>query len=180
MVDRSSPDSEERCPTCGRTDYEEAHVRMRCRDPWHADDHLRAKKPPPSSAVSSEPSYLSRQLHLIADRLFERRIDDGPTEAGLLRAAAAEIDRLRTSAQGAPDLERIFDRIGTRLNNALCEMKPGYDDSIVGFNEAWDIMRAVFKDEIAKASSVSSTHSNTAAEMHASGRTKAGNDIGGI
>jgi hypothetical protein len=25
-------------------------------------------------------------------------------------------------------------------------MKPGYDDSIVGFNEAWDIMREAFAD----------------------------------
>lgn len=49
------------------------------------------------------------------------------------------------------EIQRIFDRISTRLNNALCEMKPGYDDSIVGFNEAWDIVRAVFKDELAKA-----------------------------
>jgi hypothetical protein len=32
--------------------------------------------------------------------------------------------------------------LDSRLNNYLCEMKPGYDDSIVGFNEAWDIMRA--------------------------------------
>lgn len=31
--------------------------------------------------------------------------------------------------------------IDTRMNNHLCEMKEGYDDSIVGFNEAWDIMR---------------------------------------
>lgn len=33
------------------------------------------------------------------------------------------------------------DSLGTRLNNRLCEMKEGYDDSIVGFNEAWDIVR---------------------------------------
>jgi hypothetical protein len=51
------------------------------------------------------------------------------------------------------ELERIFDRVSTRLNNVLCEMKPGYDDSIVGFNEAWDVMRAVFKDELTKATS---------------------------
>lgn len=35
-------ETDERCPTCSRTDYEDAHVRMRCRDPWHADAHLRA------------------------------------------------------------------------------------------------------------------------------------------
>ena len=48
------------------------------------------------------------------------------------------------------DLKRVFDKISTRLNNVLCEMKPNYDDSIVGFNEAWDIMRAVFNGELAK------------------------------
>lgn len=45
-------------------------------------------------------------------------------------------------------LERVFDRLGTRLNNVLCEMKPDHDDSIVGFNEAWDVMRAIFKEEL--------------------------------
>lgn len=35
-------------------------------------------------------------------------------------------------------------RIDTRLNDYLCEMKPGCDDSIVGFNEAWDEVRKVF------------------------------------
>jgi hypothetical protein len=54
------------------------------------------------------------------------------------------------------DLERIFDRVSASLNDALCEMKPGYDDSIVGFNEAWDVMRAIFKDELAKATTLSS------------------------
>ena len=41
------------------------------------------------------------------------------------------------------DLTRIKDQIDTRLNDCLCEMKPGYDDSVVGFNEAWDIVRKV-------------------------------------
>ena len=45
-------------------------------------------------------------------------------------------------------LERLNQRIGTRLNNWLVEMKPGHDDSIVGFNEAWDIVREVFKEEL--------------------------------
>jgi len=45
-------------------------------------------------------------------------------------------------------IAKIKDRIDCRLNNYLCEMKPDYDDSITGFNEAWDIVRAVFKEEI--------------------------------
>jgi len=46
------------------------------------------------------------------------------------RLAAAERER-----------DALRDRINTRLNNYLCEMKPGYNDSITGFNEAWDIVR---------------------------------------
>lgn len=48
------------------------------------------------------------------------------------------------------ELERISDRIYTRLNNALCEMKPNYDDSITGFNEAWAIISLFFEEEIKK------------------------------
>jgi len=50
--------------------------------------------------------------------------------------------------EGVSDLERILDRLSTRLNDALCEMKPSHDDSICGFNEAWDIMRKLFKEEM--------------------------------
>lgn len=35
----------------------------------------------------------------------------------------------------------IREGLALRLNDALCEMKPGWDDSMVGFNEAWDIVR---------------------------------------
>ena len=48
-------------------------------------------------------------------------------------------------------LERAKRRIDTRLNDVLCEMKPDYDDSIVGFNEAWDIVRKIMNEEIARA-----------------------------
>ncbi len=41
---------------------------------------------------------------------------------------------------------RLKSTIDLRLNNYLCEMKPGYDDSIVGFNEAWDIISKVFEE----------------------------------
>ena len=46
--------------------------------------------------------------------------------------------------------KHLKERIDTRLNNVLCEMKEGYDDSIVGFNEAWDEVRKIFADEPAK------------------------------
>jgi hypothetical protein len=44
-------------------------------------------------------------------------------------------------------LANLKSRLDTRLNVCLCNMKPGHDDSIVGFNEAWNIMSAVFEDE---------------------------------
>lgn len=46
-------------------------------------------------------------------------------------------------------LERLKDKIDTQLNNCLCEMKEGYDDSITGFNEAWDIIRKIFDEALA-------------------------------
>lgn len=45
-------------------------------------------------------------------------------------------------------IKRLKDRIDLRLNNYLCEMKEGYDDSITGFNEAWDLVRKAFGEEL--------------------------------
>ena len=45
-------------------------------------------------------------------------------------------------------IQKMKDRIDARLNDYLCEMKPNYDDSITGFNEAWDIVRDILKEEI--------------------------------
>lgn len=43
-------------------------------------------------------------------------------------------------------LERIKSTLDYRLNEYLCDMKEGYDDSIVGFNEAWDIVRKTLEE----------------------------------
>lgn len=51
------------------------------------------------------------------------------------------------------DLERLKNRFDTIFNNVLCDMKPGWDDSIEGFNKAWDIARDIFKEEIGRAQS---------------------------
>jgi hypothetical protein len=61
--------------------------------------------------------------------------------------AADEIERLRAAPVAA--LMRIKNRIDIRLNDHLCGMECGYDDSIVGFNEAWDLVRAILKEELA-------------------------------
>lgn len=38
----------------------------------------------------------------------------------------------------------LKEKLDTRLNDHLSEMKPNFDDSIAGFNEAWDIVRKLF------------------------------------
>lgn len=45
-------------------------------------------------------------------------------------------------------LEVVKWRIDVRLNDHLCEMKEGYDDSITGFNEAWSVVSKVFEEEL--------------------------------
>lgn len=42
---------------------------------------------------------------------------------------------------------RVKDRIDITLNAYLCDMKPDHDDSITGFNEAWDIVRKLLTKE---------------------------------
>lgn len=52
------------------------------------------------------------------------------------------------SYETADVLRRLAARMSTRLNNHLCEMQEGYDDSVVGFNEAWEIASATIKEAI--------------------------------
>lgn len=44
-------------------------------------------------------------------------------------------------------LKRVKASLDFRLNDHLVDMKPNYDDSIVGFNEAWDIIRKFFEEQ---------------------------------
>lgn len=54
-------------------------------------------------------------------------------------------------ADQSMELLRLKNRIDSILNNVLCDMKPGFDDSIQGFNKAWDIVRDIFQEEIDRA-----------------------------
>jgi hypothetical protein len=49
---------------------------------------------------------------------------------------------------GGGELAEFKRRIEIRLNAQLCEMEEGYDDSIVGFNEAWSIVRGLLAEMI--------------------------------
>lgn len=44
------------------------------------------------------------------------------------------------------ELIKLKDRLDLRLNNTLIEMDEGWDDSIIGFNDAWDVVRRFFED----------------------------------
>ncbi|TAJ89696.1 hypothetical protein [Reyranella sp.] len=46
-------------------------------------------------------------------------------------------------------IRHLKQRIDYRLNDHLCDMKEGWDDSVTGFNEAWDVVRAVLDDSSA-------------------------------
>lgn len=46
--------------------------------------------------------------------------------------------------------KQIHADLALRFNNHLCEMKENHDDSITGFNEAWDVMRTYFDEELPK------------------------------
>jgi hypothetical protein len=59
-------------------------------------------------------------------------------------------DRIDVAAPTAPPLDDMRSRLSYRLNDHLCEMKPDHDDSIAGFNEAWDVVRNFFDDEAAR------------------------------
>ena len=50
------------------------------------------------------------------------------------------------SSARADAVRVVKDRIDLRMNNHLIEMREGYDDSITGFNEAWDVVRSVLAD----------------------------------
>jgi hypothetical protein len=56
----------------------------------------------------------------------------------------------RERSAGEVDLRRLKDRIDFILNNVLCDMKPGWDDSIEGFNKAWNIVRDILDEEIGR------------------------------
>jgi hypothetical protein len=70
------------------------------------------------------------QMKAAALRLAERLTAQSGT-------CQKDIGDLRKSLAGAVD---------ERLNEHLIEMKPEEDDSITGFNAAWDIVREVFKE----------------------------------
>ena len=96
---------------------------------------LGAGKPP---AAIAGPSLLRPAEQLKAAPPLGLTAEEMREDFGTKLAAA------RIAAKDA--VRDLRNRISTRLNNHLCEMQEGMDDSIVGFNEAWDIVRAAFDE----------------------------------
>ena len=51
------------------------------------------------------------------------------------------------------ELKMLKNAIDARMESYLVEMRPDYDDSVTGFNEAWDIVRKFFAERIEKGTS---------------------------
>ena len=112
-----------------------------------------------AEAIRGTSTVLARPMDvtaLIAELRNEKEsIFRHPDIDGLCERAADALDRLArpmdadtalSSREARPiDVQRIKDAIDTRINDLLCETKPGYDDSIVGINDAWGIVRKVFE-----------------------------------
>lgn len=49
------------------------------------------------------------------------------------------------------ELQHLKDRFDRIFNSVLCDMRPGWDDSIEGFNKAWDVAHDILDDEIRRA-----------------------------
>lgn len=106
------------------------------------------------------------EIEAAATALYSRRFDRMQSVGGVLvdhhaaRNACVEDAKVVLTAAAAvrpaqaytegwySGLAKMKERLDVRLNNCLCEMKPDYDDSIVGFNEAWDIVRKSFSEAI--------------------------------
>jgi hypothetical protein len=54
-------------------------------------------------------------------------------------------DKIELTNAGLQFLKSRIDRI---FNEILVDMKPGWDDSVEGFNKAWRVIDEIFKDEI--------------------------------
>lgn len=103
----------------------------------HADDPRREILVRIGDAIREAQDLAKRtsvQAARTSDPIAERMYAKSPAQAA-------------GGGEGWPEqMRRLKYAIDHHLNDALCEMKPDYDDSMTGFNEAWDIVRKLFAD----------------------------------
>jgi hypothetical protein len=112
----------------------------------HAIEHDRSGE----AASRPAPAARGEELRAAAERVCWYDWSDNDRDA----VQAIEALRKALASRPAPqaqiaEMTRLKDRIDHRLNNHLCEMKEGYDDSITGFNEAWTIVSRAFGEATA-------------------------------
>lgn len=115
---------------------------------WH---HGWATTPSPLPSSGELGKAIVRLLEYASHMDSDANADDA--EPNLRKDIEAVCAAARPSSGEVVALERLKFSIDARLNAVLCEMKPDYDDSIVGFNEAWDIVRKAFEEHIERAAS---------------------------
>lgn len=103
------------------------------------------------AAIKAEQSRVPPDREALARRVIQMRatMSEHGATGPWIDLADDVIAALRIPAPGAgawreEERRRIKDGLDFRLNERLCEMKPNWDDSITGFNDAWDIVRAYF------------------------------------
>ncbi len=113
------------------------------------DDHF--TKPDPSALVHEDRASweaLNALENLSGAIHFD--VISADTISAVCEKAAKSLRRLLETPPEvltmAATINHLKQRLDYRMNDYLCEMKEGYDDSITGFNEAWDLMRELFKD----------------------------------
>lgn len=90
--------------------------------------YMNAVPVPPDTSLAVVIALTKRETNVRSALALVQCVLDEPAVDGWKAGAEAMRAQLKSG-------------LSTRLNDWLCEMKEGYDDSIVGFNEAWDIMR---------------------------------------
>jgi hypothetical protein len=85
------------------------------------------------------------EIEAMAHELEREHVSDIASEAATMLRSLA---RQAQPGSAVGDLRRLKDRLDSRLDAYLCEMKEGYDDSIVGFNQAWGIIRKAFDEAL--------------------------------
>ena len=118
------------------------------------------RRPPGPSALKSAellgtPSalveHVARSLFGPQNSVWDRRWHD-LHDSGLRYQSWSGSEPTESKAFYRAQAQRVVDsiklRIDARLDHHLCEMQEGYDDSVAGFNEAWDVVRAIFAQEL--------------------------------
>jgi hypothetical protein len=92
------------------------------------------------------------EMNDLMERLRSEAVNWSASCGDLFNEAADRIEALEAALRGRTKvLIQLKASIDTRVNDLLCETKPNYDDSIVGINDAWDVVRKACDEYIARA-----------------------------